>query len=102
MFPLSICRVRDCEDTQNGSHWDVLPEDDFDSDGLSNLREFKLGLSLINPDADDDDPLVWGAETEPDLLQLLHRLDQLASDAGGGVSRLFPHNHNVWIFPTEN
>lgn len=36
------------------SVWDVLPTDDLDGDGLDNVTEMSLGLSLTDPDTDGD------------------------------------------------
>ena len=43
----------DTEDSLN-TIFDVLPGDDFDSDSSTNLNEYNVGTSPINPDSDND------------------------------------------------
>ncbi len=76
--------------------FEVLPDDDYDSDGLSNLEEFQFGTDPCNPDTDGDgfqdgieknsfgtNPLL--ADSDGDGLSdfdeiVLHRTDPLRAD----------------------
>lgn len=54
---------------------DVLPGDDFDRDGLTNLEEFNAGTDPTSPDTDGDGL--------PDAWEVQKGLDPLVADADG-------------------